>query len=185
VNVLDFLLVLIVAWSVIAGFLAGLTRVGIGFAATLAGILFGFWFYYIPAGWIHNFITSTTASNLIGFFAVFVFFVMAGAIVGKILSRALKLVGLSFFDRLGGAAFGFVRGTILVVAVVTVITAFSPTTPPKLLVNSKVMPYAAEAANVMAMVAPRSLKDAYHDSLKKLKRIWSEHSMKSIKGETV
>jgi len=154
VNVLDFLLVLIVAWSVIAGFLAGLTRVGIGFAATLAGILF-------------------------------VFFVMAGAIVGKILSRALKLVGLSFFDRLGGAAFGFVRGTILVVAVVTVITAFSPTTPPKLLVNSKVMPYAAEAANVMAMVAPRSLKDAYHDSLKKLKRIWSEHSMKSIKGETV
>lgn len=184
-NILDFIFVGIVAWSVIAGFMAGLTRVGIGFAATLFGLVFAFWFYYLPAGFVHQFVKSAAISNFIGFMAVFVFFVMAGAIIGKILSRMLRIIGLSFFDRLGGAAFGFVRGAVLVVGVVLAITAFSPAKPPDMAAKSKLMPYASTAANIMAMAAPRSLKDAYVDSLRKLKKIWNEHQSKQLKGETV
>ena len=184
-NLLDFVLGLLLAWSVIAGFMAGFTRVAIGFAATVAGVLFGFWFYYLPAGWIRGFISSPAASNLLGFFVVFALFVLAGALAGKILSRMLKLVGLSFFDRLGGAAFGFVRGAVLVVAVVTVITAFAPSPPPGMIVKSKVLPYASTAASIMSAAAPRTLKDQYRKSLDRLKRIWEEHSARDLKGETV
>ena len=175
VNSLDFVLLIILGWSVVAGFLAGFTRVGIGFIAMVLGILFGMWFYFIPAGWIQEFVQSSTASNLLGFFIVFALFLIAGAIVGRILGRMLKLVGLSFFDRLAGAAFGFVRGSVLVVAVMTVITAFAPTPPPQFIVHSKVAPYAATAGNVLAFLAPRSLKEGYRDTLAKLRHVWDKN----------
>lgn len=180
---LDFILVLAVGASVVSGFMAGFTRMAIGFAATILGILFGFWFFYLPAGPIRDYVRSETAANVIGFFAVFAAFVIAGSIAGRILSRALKLVGLSFFDRLGGAAFGFVRGSILAVAVVTVITAFCPAPPPSLVIESKVLPYATTAAGLMAWLTPRSVREAYHESVDKLQQIWSSHKPKTRPAE--
>ena len=71
VSLLDLLLGLIVISSVMAGFVAGFARVGIGFCAAIAGMVFGFWFYEIPAAWIHKFIDSQTVSNVLGFLVVF------------------------------------------------------------------------------------------------------------------
>ena len=51
-SLLDLLLIAIVGGSVVSGFLAGFARAGVGFAAAVTGILFGFWFYGIPAEWI-------------------------------------------------------------------------------------------------------------------------------------
>jgi membrane protein required for colicin V production len=184
VNMLDVILLAIVAWNVITGFMAGLARVGIGLAASLLGILLGFWFYYIPAQFFREYLGSA-ASNLLGFFVVFAVCVLAGAIVARVASRALKLVGLSFLDRLGGAAFGVLRGAVIAVAVVTVITAFSPAPPPRFIVQSRVMPYAARAARVMSWLAPRSIKDAYRETLDKLHRIWTDQKRKVIEGESV
>ena len=67
VSLLDLLLGLIVGASVMAGFIAGFARVGIGFCAAIAGIVFGFWYYETPAAWIHKLISSQTASNVLGF----------------------------------------------------------------------------------------------------------------------
>jgi len=107
-SLLDILLVLIIGSSVLLGFMSGFAKVGIGFIATICGILFGFWFYAMPAAWFHGFITSTTICNVLGFVVVFLVFELLGALIAKIVSKVLKWTGLSFFDRLLGAAFGFV-----------------------------------------------------------------------------
>jgi membrane protein required for colicin V production len=174
VNSLDLILAIIVAFSVFAGFMGGLARVGIGFVATLLGIFFGFWLYGIPAGWLSEYLGNGAAANLLGFFMVFALFVIGGHIVGGMLARLFKWVGLSWLDRLLGAGFGFIRGGLLVIAVVTVITAFAPNPPPRFMVQSKIMPYATHAASVLAAMAPRSLKDPFYASVEKLRRLWSE-----------
>ena len=173
-NSLDLILIVVVAFSVFTGFMGGLARVGIGFAATLLGILFGFWFYSIPAGWLSVYLGPGTAANLLGFFMVFLLFVIGGHIVGGILARLFKWVGLSWLDRLLGAGFGFVRGGLLVIAIVTSITAFAPNPPPRFMVQSKIMPYATHGASVLASMAPSSLKDPFYASVEKLRRLWSE-----------
>ncbi len=174
-NYLDIILLAIIAVSVISGFINGFTRVGIGFIAGILGILFGFWFYYIPAGWVRSMFNWQHGANIFGFCAVYVAFIIAGAIVGRILGKMMKFAGLSFFDRLGGAAFGVLRGAVVLVAVATVITAFAPVPPPLVIVESKVMPYASVAGNVLAWLAPASLKEAYYDSLQKLRKVWDEN----------
>ena len=144
---------------------------GIGFAATIIGVLCGFWFYRLPARFLNEYLRSDTASNLLGFFIIFSAVVLAGGVLGRVLSSTFKWVGLTWLDRLLGAGFGFVRGAFLAVAVVTVITAFAPTPPPRFIVDSRIMPYAAAAGNVFAAVAPHEMKESYCASRTKLQRL--------------
>lgn len=171
-NLLDFLLIVILGYSVITGFASGFARVGIGFAAMLTGILCGFWFYGIPGHFFFSYFQSRTAANLLGFFVVFSAVVLAGGIIARLISAAFKWVGLSWLDRFLGAGFGFVRGMVLAVAVVTIITAFAPNPPPRFIVDAKTMPYALKAGSVMAAVAPHELKQSYRDSRDTLNRMW-------------
>ncbi len=187
-NLLDLLLIVIVAYSMLTGALAGFARVGIGFAATIIGVLCGFWFYRFPGRFLNDYLQSESASNLLGFFIVFSAIVLTGGLLGRVLSSVFKWVGLSWLDRLLGAGFGFVRGTFLAVAVVTVITAFAPNPPPRFIVQSKIMPYAAAAGNVFAAVAPHDLRAGYQQSVAKLQHMWEgvdfSRKPRKLKGES-
>jgi membrane protein required for colicin V production len=179
VSLLDLLLVLIVGTSVVMGFIAGFARVGIGFAATICGLLFGFWFYSIPAAWFHGFIASTAISNVLGFLVVFLAFEILGALIGKIVSKFLKWTGLSFFDKLLGAVFGFVRGSLIGVGFVAILLAFSPRPIPNWMVNSMLLPYAVDASNILASLAPRALTDGFHSALVEIRKDWDDQVKKS------
>ena len=124
-SLLDLLLGLIILSSVIAGFSAGFARVGIGFCATIAGIIFGFWYYETPAAWIHKTINSQTVSNVLGFLVILWAVLLVGALVGKLVASLFKMTGLSWLNRLLGAAFGFIRGALIGVAFVAALLALS------------------------------------------------------------
>jgi membrane protein required for colicin V production len=179
VNLLDILLLLIVGVSVFTGWMAGFARVGIGFIAAICGVLFGFWFYGIPAGWIHHYLHSQTASNLLGFFVVFGAIVSAGALVAKLLATLFKWTGLRWLDRLLGAMFGFVRGSLMAVAFIAVLLAFTPKPTPSWMVDSMVLPYAIDASNICAALAPKALKQAFRESMDDIRKAWELQLKKS------
>ncbi len=183
---LDILVLLIVAYSIFTGFTSGFARVGVGFAATVLGIVFGFWFYGIAAAHIADYVSSPGVANLLGFLLVFALFAVAGAIVGRILASLFKWVGLSWFDRLLGAAFGFLRGAVMSVALVTVILAFAPTPPPASIVRSKTLPYIIDTSGVLAAITPHEIKDAFRETKEKVKRMWHDRVQhKEPKGQAV
>ena len=187
-NLLDLLLVAIVGLSMIAGFRAGFARVGIGFVAAIAGMLFAFWFYGIPAGWMHTWFTSMTVCNLLGFFIVFFGFVIAGALLGRLLSTLFKWTGLSWLDRLLGAAFGFARGSLMAIAFIAVLLAFTPAPLPPWMVDSKVLPYALDASHWVSELAPSAIKNAFAESMNQIRKAWDDqikkHRKERSKGDT-
>lgn len=106
-----------------------------------------------------------------------------GAIVGRVLRRMMKVVGLSFVDRLLGACFGIVRGVLISIAVVLALLAFTPgKSPPDAVVHSRVAPYVIDAARVCSAVAPRELKDGFRKSYEQMKTIWGNALKKGIRG---
>jgi membrane protein required for colicin V production len=183
VNLLDLLLLTIVGGSIVLGFFAGFARAGLGFISVIAGVLLGFWFYGIPAAWIHRYVHSSTFSNLAGFFAVFLACAVAGALIGKILSRLFKWTGLSWLDRLMGAGFGFVRGAIAAVAFVAVLMAFTPKPVPKWMTGSYLLPYAIDASNAAASIAPRALKESVRQTVGEIRQAWEDEVRKSDRRE--
>ena len=183
-NLLDILLVVIVGASIVTGFLAGFARVGIGFIATVSGILFGFWFYGMPAEWFHRFIKSDVAANLLGFFTVFSAFLSAGALLAKLLSKLFKWTGLSWLDRLMGAGFGLVRGGLITIAFVAVLLAFTPRPLPNWMVDSQVLPYALRASDMCAAMAPNKLKTDFRDSMQDIQKMWDAQLNKKKKRKS-
>lgn len=173
---LDVIVLIVVGYSVVAGFTGGFARVGVGFVATLLGILFGFWFYGVAGGWIADYVSSRPVANLIGFLIVFLLFAVAGAIVGRALAKLFRWVGLSWLDRLLGAGFGVLRGALMAIAFVTVVLAFAPTPPPPSIVQSKTLPYVVGASSVLAWVTPHEVKDAFQETKQKVQKIWQDHT---------
>jgi membrane protein required for colicin V production len=171
---IDVLLLLVVGLSALSGLTAGFARVGIGFAATILGIVCGFWFYGVAAQSVLDYVSSRTIANLVGFFVIFIGIVLIGAVVSRVLARFFKWVGLSWFDRLLGGAFGLVRGVVIAVALATVLLAFAPSPPPRSIVESKTMPYVIDASNILAAVTPHEVKQAFRDTKEKVKKLWSE-----------
>ena len=178
-NLLDLVLIAIVGGSVVGGFLSGFARAGVGFLAAVTGILFGFWFYGIPAAWVHKFVSSVAVSNLVGFLVVFIACVVLGGLIGKLLSKLFKWTGLSWLDRLMGAGFGFVRGALIAVAFVSVLLAFTPRPVPEWMTGSALLPYAIDTSNVIASLAPRALKDPVQDAVREIRQAWDDQVRKS------
>jgi membrane protein required for colicin V production len=171
-NLLDVIILVVIGISAATGFRAGFARVSMGLIAGVLGVVFGFWFYGTPAGWVRTYIHSTTVANLIGFILVFWAFLLAGALIGKIFSKLFKWTGLSWLDRAMGAAFGLVRGALITVALVAVLMAFTPKPMPNWMVDSKLLPYATGASGRLASLAPNTIKEAFRESLREIRTLW-------------
>jgi membrane protein required for colicin V production len=185
VNWIDILLVLVIGFSIIAGFAAGFARVGVGFIATILALFLGFWCYGIPAAYVLDYVSSRAIANLIGFFVIFIGIVLIGAVIGQLLAKLFKWIGLSWLDRLLGGGIGFLRGVLIAVALVTILLAFAPSPPPRSLLDSKLMPYVIDTSNLLAVLTPREVKNAFRDTMEKVKNAWAEHSEHSTESPRV
>lgn len=173
---IDLLLLAIIAISVLTGFASGFARVGVGFVAMLVGLFAGFWFYGVVGAYVLDYVSSHAIANLIGFFVIFFGVLIVGAIIGMILAKFFKWVGLSWLDRLLGGGFGLVRGLVIAAGMVTVLLAFAPSPPPHSVVDSKFMPYVINVSDVFAALTPHEIKDAFYATRDKVKADWSEHT---------
>ena len=181
-NWIDLLLLVVLACSVLAGFAAGFARVGVGFAAMIVGLFCGFWFYGVVGAYFFDYVSSRAISNLIGFFVIFAGVLILGAIVGRILAKFFKWVGLSWLDRLLGGAFGLVRGFVIAAGIVTVLLAFAPSPPPRSVVDSKLLPYVINVSELFAALTPHEIKDAFYATKERVKSAWSQETARQPDG---
>ena len=173
-NLLDFLLAAVMLLSVVSGFAKGLTRSLIGFVSSILAIFLGFGFYRLVGAQFHEWGLRPSTAKIAGFLTVFFGVLILGGLVAALIAKLLKIVGLSFLDRLGGAVLGFVRGVVVGIVIVMLIIAFTPNPPPVIVKESRCAPYLIQASNLIVHFAPRELRDAYESSKEKLVKAWSE-----------
>ncbi len=174
-NWLDILLLLIIAWSVAASFRKGFTREVVGLASVALALILGVWLYGTAGTFFTPYVSSRQVANLAGFFVVFLGVLLLGAIVSYALGKFLKVTGLSIVDHALGAAFGALRGILIGIALITGIMAFSQgDRPPESIVKSRMAPYVASAARVVASIAPNELKQGFRKTYAEAKRLWGK-----------
>lgn len=181
-NWLDIVLLIVLAASVVTSFSTGLAREVVGLISLIAALVLAIWFYGTAGSFLLPFVSSPAIAHFCGFLIVFAVVLVAGAILGRLLARFLKVAGLSFVDRLLGAGFGMVRGLLISIAFVLALLAFTPgPSPPNAVVHSKVAPYVIDAARVCAAIAPHELKDGFRKSYEQVKSIWGNALKKGIR----
>jgi membrane protein required for colicin V production len=175
-NWLDVLLLVFLCASMIMSARKGFSREIIGLAAAFFGLVFGYWFYGTASTLFTPLGLSQRAANLAGFLTVFLGTVILGAMLGWLVNRFLRTIGLSFFDRLLGAVFGLARGVLIAMAVLTALLAFGPLieagTTPSAVLNSRIAPYVLEASRLFVSIAPMELKATFRKQYTQVKSAW-------------
>jgi membrane protein required for colicin V production len=165
VNWLDFVLLAILFFSTVRALRKGFSREVIGLAAALAALVLGMWFYGLAGSFLLPWVSSPRVANLLGFLLIVFGVLLTGALVSAIVSRFLRTVGLSFFDRLLGAAFGLARGVLIAMALLTAWMAFGPQVDSKTasqsMLHSRIAPYILEASHAFVTIAPMELKSEF------------------------
>ncbi len=172
-NWLDFVLIAILLVSVFMSARKGFSREIIGLAAALFALVLGMWFYGLAGSFLLPYVSSARMANLIGFLLVVVAVLLCGGMLGWIVSRFLHTVGLSFFDRLLGAAFGLVRGLLFSVTLLTAFMAFGPQVDSKTasasVVHSRIAPWVLDASHAFVAIAPMELKSSFRKQYAQVK----------------
>jgi len=162
-NALDWLLVLLLVYSVVRALLRGFFQEAFALAGLIFGFLFACWFYVSLAVDLKGLITSAEIAELTAFLLILAGTMIAASLLGRMLRHAASAIGLGLVDRLLGAAFGLVRGAFLGVALLFAATAFLPRAP--WIENSHLAPYFLRAAHAVSFVMPSDLKQRLLDGL--------------------
>ncbi len=155
-NLFDLFLAAIVAYSVIMAFIRGLILELFSLGGLIAGLLLACWNYSRVSVLVQHLISSPATAQIVAFFLIAIGVMLLSAIAGKALNRTAHAIGLGFFDRLLGAAFGLVRGCLFGVAILLAIAAFQPHS--KWIENSHLSPYFLAGAHAVSFVVPHELQ---------------------------
>lgn len=119
----DVAVIVVVALSALLGLWRGVIREVFALAAWLLALVSMFLFgeqlgRVLPlAAMTHD---APWLRSLIGYALVFVGVFVLVSVIGYVVSRLVKAIGLSFVDRALGAVFGVIRGVLIVVLLVFV-----------------------------------------------------------------
>ena len=111
----DHLFAIILLISGIVGFFRGFIREAIALAAWLIGLWLAWHFAYIVNPWLGGALAEPGVREWTGRAIVLLLVLLFGALVGSIVSHfARRAVGIAAMDRTLGAAFGLLRGVIVI-----------------------------------------------------------------------
>ncbi len=111
-NPLDWLLAILLAYSVIRAAIRGFFQEAFALGGLILGFLLACWFYRLLAIDLKGLITSLQIAELAAFLLILVGTMMVASLLGRLLRHTASAIGLGFVDRLLGAAFGLLRGAL-------------------------------------------------------------------------
>ena len=111
---LDLVIVAIIAWLTFRALSVGLIREVVTAVAVVGGAVLAGNFYGELADDIAFAVEDETWRDLVAFGSIFIGVVVIGQIAASLLQRVAALLLLGPVDRLGGAAFGFLKGVLVV-----------------------------------------------------------------------
>lgn len=159
-NILDIVLVLILAFFTIRGFLRGLLME----LAAIAGLVLGFWLansqsaLLLPI--VGRVMNDPTTAYIAAYILTLLSVMLAVWLAVFLLRTALKTSKSSGMDHLFGAVFGFIKGSLLGAILLMVLIINSSDSG--FLRESTLQPYLGGVSDWLADYLPNGLKEEYH-----------------------
>ena len=122
---IDYIVVAIVAISILVGALRGLVKEAFSLAVWVVAFFLAFQFSGPLAENLENTITLPSARTSLAFAGIFISVLVLGGLLTYLVGKLVESTGLSGTDRLLGGVFGAVRGLIMVVMLILV-AGFTP-----------------------------------------------------------
>jgi membrane protein required for colicin V production len=166
-NGLDWIIVVALVFSVWTAASQGFFFELFSLAGTILGYLLAAWEYKRIAPWFVPYVKNEWVANAVAFFVIFLAIAILAGMVGRVARWAMKEVGLRWFDRLLGAAFGLLRGALVVSVLVMALAAFGPGS--KMLAESRFGTYFLVVGRAASWVAPYDLREGFRKGVQAIR----------------
>jgi membrane protein required for colicin V production len=122
----DLAIVIAVAFSILGGLSQGFFRSVCSLGGLILGLAIAEWNYPAVAAPLQPLVHDRQVANILGFILIAVLIMAIAAVLGAVLAKTFKSIGLGCLDRLAGGIFGFFQGVLLVSIAILVTVAFYP-----------------------------------------------------------
>ena len=116
----DYVVLAIIAISILVGAIRGFVKEAFSLAVWAAAFLVAFQFSGVLAMQLENHIELPSARTSLAFASLFILVLLVGGLVTFLVGKLVEKTGLDGTDRLLGGVFGGVRGLAIVLAVILV-----------------------------------------------------------------
>lgn len=120
----DYFIIGIIVFSIIVSLLRGFVREVMSLASWVVAFIVASQFYPYLATYLEQ-IESLYIRNATAIGILFVATLIVGAIVNYVIGQVVDRTGLTGTDRVLGAAFGFLRGVLIVAAILFFLDTFT------------------------------------------------------------
>ena len=139
-NVFDWILVGIIATSSVFGLVRGFVRELLSLASWVAAFFVARLFSFKLSNFMVDWIDQPQFRVIAAFAILFAVTLIVGALINNVFSRLVSATGLSGTDRLFGMVFGVVRGGLLVIIMVSLLS-LTPVSNDQWWQNSLIIPH--------------------------------------------
>ena len=153
-NWIDILIVVTVAGFVLGAYAAGLIREVVTLVAAILGIVIAGFFYDDLAADVLVFMDDEDAAEAISFLILVGAVYLFGQIVAILLSKMASLLMLGWADKIGGAAFGVIKGLLVVQVLLIIFAGYPSLGLDDAIAGSELAPYFLDDVDILLWVLP-------------------------------
>jgi membrane protein required for colicin V production len=170
-NPFDIVIIVILGYSLVRGIFRGLVKEVSSIIGVLGGFYAAFTYYPMLAKLLSGLIKEAAYLNILSFLMIFCSVLIVVGILGVIIKYLLNIAFLGWVDRIGGVAFGLVKGILIASILFITFTAFLPKGS-AFLKNSILAPHVSWVSEKMAKVVSKEMKQDFIAKLEELKKTW-------------
>lgn len=169
-TLVDWAVIIILVCAVFGGLLQGFFRSVCALGGLVLGLVVAAWNYNRLADLLTPLVRIEAVANTISFLLIAIIVSALIGLIGNLLARVFRLLGLGWLDSLAGGVFGFFQGVVLIVIGMLVMVAFFPEV--HWIAEARLPRMFFGACHVSANVTPAELGDRVRNGL----RTWEHES---------
>src|ERR1039458_9201959 len=125
-TMVDWAIVIIMVIAVLGGMSQGFFRSFCSLGGLVLGLAIAAWNYGHVAALLIPVVRIHAVADTIAFLLIALLVMALIGVIGNVLAKAFRLLGLGWLDGLAGGVFGFFQGVLMVTLGILVIVAFFP-----------------------------------------------------------
>lgn len=159
----DFLVLALIASSIVSGAMRGIVRALLTGAALIIGLLIAAQGYGAAGAILRglNLVETDGAANAGGFILIMAIALIGGFFAGRLVSGGLKHVRLEWFDRVLGGAFGLLRGWAVCSILYLALTAFPVSISS--VTEARTAPILAQGAKLLGVFTSQEMRTRFYE----------------------
>ncbi len=173
-NTLDILLLIILGFTTIRGLFRGF----IGEISSIIGLIVGFilanQYYAKLTPLVQSILSDPGIAKMLSYALVFCTGLVGVLMVAAVLRHLLKVVLLGWVDRFAGGVIGLLKGGLISILLVLLLTTFL-TPQAEILTDSKLAPQVNRFSAILADLLPDEMRREFEDKSLPLRQKWREN----------